>query len=196
MLGRLRVTRREFSVEGTGNKNQLGLFLQILIHPSPSSDFPLSVTAIHDFTLPATLLQDHTYRLVLVLQTAGSHIRHGCRCSRNSGFHSSSLCEPGTQGSTLPHATNRLCKPLWPNSYNAGQTCGTEKRNGLPSASGTPDKSETFRLLRAASGRSLRTIVHPGQGFHWPTSHTGVQTVVPGIIYRCYRAKAELYNRV
>lgn len=48
------VTRRsEFSAEGTGNKNRLlsshapqtplGLFLRVFIHPSPSSDFPLSV---------------------------------------------------------------------------------------------------------------------------------------------------------
>lgn len=97
---------------------------------------------------------------------------------------------PGTQGSTLPHGANRLCKPLWPNRYHAGQTYGTQKRNGLPSASGTHDKSETFRLLRKTSGRSLWTIVHPGHEFHWPTRHTRVRTMVPHI-YTYYRAKAE-----
>lgn len=103
MLGGLGVKRRgEFSAQGTRKKQllsshapqaPLGLLLRVLNHPSPSSDFPLSVRGYPPPPLPAPVLWDHTYRLVLVLQTAGSHIRHGCRCSGNSGFHSSSPCE-------------------------------------------------------------------------------------------------------
>lgn len=111
---------------------------------------------------PAALRRDFTHRLVLVLQTAGSHIRHGCRCSGNSGFHS-------------PHAANRLNKPRRPSRNDAGQTCGTEKSNGLPSASGTYAKSDTFRRLRTATRWRLQKVIHPGQGFRGPRKHAPAQ---------------------
>lgn len=54
---------------------------------------------------PAALLRVFTHRLVLVLQTAGSHIRHGGRCCGDSGFHSSTRCEP--PGQTAPAQQER-----------------------------------------------------------------------------------------